>query len=96
MNKTMKHGALALGLIAGALLVTAPAATAKSIQRDGYFGGTWSPIGPKNNRHVKRYHRNYGGYYGPRRYSYYGPRAYYGDPYYYDYGPGVGFSFRIR
>jgi hypothetical protein len=103
MKNILRNGALALSLIAGAALIAAPATTAeaKSIQRDGYFGGTWSPIGPKNNRHVKRYHRNHGyyarGYYGPR-YGYYGPRyryGYYGRPYgYYDSGPG--FSITIR
>lgn len=101
MNKFMRNGALALSLAAGAALIAAPAsvAEAKSIQRDGYFGGTWSPIGPKDNRHVKRHHRSHGYYYGPPRgYAHYGPRrGYYGRyraPYYYDRGPG--FSITIR
>jgi len=101
MKTLIRNGALALSLIAGAALVAAPAttATAKSIQQDGYFGGTWRPIGPKNNRYVNRYdrHRGYGrDYYAPRRgYAYNGRRGgYYNSPYYYDRGPG--FSITIR
>jgi hypothetical protein len=94
MKNIIRNGALALSVLAGAALVAASATTAmaKSIQQDGYFGGTWSPIGPRNNRHVRNYHR----YYGPHgRYAYYGPRyGYYGAPYYYDRGPG--FSITIR
>jgi hypothetical protein len=108
MKNAIRNGALVFSLLAGAALISAPAttATAKSIQQDGYFGGTWSPIGPKDNRHVRRYDRRHG-YYGPRRgyyygprrgYAYYGPRRdyYYGSPYGYDYGPGFGFSIRVR
>jgi hypothetical protein len=105
MKNIMRNGALALSLIAGAALIAAPSvAEAKSIQREGYFGGTWGPIGPKNNRYVKRHNRGYyghgyygRGYYAPR-YSYYQSRRYgnygYGRPYYYDRGPG--FSITIR
>jgi len=97
MKKTIRNGALALSMIAGAALVAVPAtsAMADTIQKDGYFGGTWSPIGPRNNRHVQNYYRHYG-YYGPRgRYADYGPRdGYYGAPYYY--GRGPGFSITIR
>lgn len=102
MKNMIRNGALALSVIAGTALIAAPAsvATAKSIQQDGYFGGTWSAIGPKHNRHVQRHERrNFGvrAYYGPRygygpRYDYYGPR--YGAPYYYD--RGSGFSITIR
>lgn len=98
-KNTIRFGALALSLFAGAALVAAPAttATAKSIQKDGYFGGTWGVIGPRDNRHVKRYHRNHDfyarGYYGPR-YGYYGPRYGYYSPRYGYYGPG--FSITIR
>jgi len=106
MKNAMRNGALVLSLLAGAALVSAPAtAEAKSIQQDGYFGGTWSPIGPRDNRYVKRYHKRYGhydrgyrydrDYYGPRVGFYYGPRyGYYGSPYYYDRGPGFSFSIR--
>lgn len=99
----IRNGALALSLLAGGALIAAPlsVAEAKSIQRDGYFGGTYAPIGPRDNRHVKRYHRNHSysyrdRYYGPR-YSYYGPSyryGRYGAPYYYDRDPG--FSITIR
>lgn len=102
MKNIIRNGALALSLVASAALIAAPASVqAKSIQRDGYFGGTWAPIGPKDNRYVKR-HRNHGYYargyrdrYGPR-YSYDAPRYRYGyrAPYYYDRGPG--FSITIR
>jgi hypothetical protein len=103
MKKNMiRHSALALSLLAGAALIAAPAsmAEAKSIQRDGYFGGSYEPIGPRNNRHVKRHYRNYGynrSYYGPR-YSYYGNRYRYGyrAPYGYGYDRGPGFSITIR
>jgi hypothetical protein len=86
----IRCGALALSLIAGAALLAAPASTAmaKSIQEDGYFGGTWAPIGPSNNRHVRRFYRHY-----PGDYAYYAPRGYdYGAPYYYGYGPGFSIS----
>ena len=102
MKNMIRHSALALSLLAGAALIAAPAsvAEAKSIQRDGYFGGTWSPIGPRNNRYVKRDRRNYGynrSYNGPR-YSYYGNRYRYGSraPYGYGYDRGPGFSITIR
>ena len=91
MNNAIRNGALALGLIAGVALVAAPPASAGSIQRDGYFGGSWKPIGPRHNRYVQRYsRRNYGpdvyAYSGPRTYygpGYYGPRGYYSSDYYY-------------
>jgi uncharacterized membrane protein len=85
MNKTIKHGALALSLLAGAALMTAPA---MAKHNHGRFGGSWD--------HRDHYARNY---YGPRYayrgYAYNGPRyySYYGDPYYYDYGPRVRFGF---
>ena len=91
MNKTIKHGAVALSLLAGAALMTAPA-FADSIHRHGHFGGTWNRIGPSH--HHDYYARNY---YAPRYayrgYAYNGPRYYsYDEPYYYDYGPSVSFS----
>jgi len=100
MKNIIRNGALALSLVAGAALIAAPAsvAEAKSIQRDGYFGGTYEPIGPRNNRHVQRYHRNHGYYDRGPRFGYYSPGyryGYYGRPYgYYDRGPG--FSITIR
>ena len=60
MKNAIRNGALALGLIAGAALVAPPPADARSIQRDGYFGGTWGPIGPRHNHYVERYHRRHG------------------------------------
>jgi hypothetical protein len=105
MKNIFRTSALALSLVAGAALIAAPAsvAEAKSIQRDGYFGGTWNAIGPKNNRYVKRHHRNYGynrgyynrGYYGPR-YGYSRYRGYGYGPYAYGYDRGPGFSITIR
>lgn len=94
MKNAIRNGGLALGLIAGAAFLASPAA-AGAIHKNGYFGGTWAPIGPSNNRYVKRhYHRHAPGlyaysepyYYGPR-YRYYAPRYSYYDPGYY--GPGV-------
>jgi hypothetical protein len=96
-NNIIRNSALALSLMAGAALLAATLGTAeaKSIQRDGYFGGTYAPIGPKNDRYVQRhrgsrhYDRRYydRGYYGPR-YTYRAPYRYgrYA-PYYYDRGP---------
>jgi hypothetical protein len=96
MKNAIRNGALALGLAAGAALLAAPSADARSIQRDGYFGGTWSPIGPKHNRYVKRHHRRH----GPAFYAYTAPRGYYYGPGYYGYGPRyyrprIGFGFSI-
>ena len=71
MKNVIRNGALALGLIAGVALVAAPPASAGSIQRDGYFGGTWKPIGPRHNRYVQRHNRRN---YGPDVYAYSGPR----------------------
>jgi hypothetical protein len=96
MKNIMRNGALALSLMAGAALIAVPTVSeAKSIQRDGYFGGTWGPIGQQSNSYVKRHYRGYygRGHYAPR---YYQSRryGYYGQPYYYDRGPG--FSITIR
>jgi len=88
MRNAFRNGALACGLIAGAMLISAPPAEARSFQRDGYFGGTWSPIGPRDNRYVHRYYRRY----GPSYYAYAAPGYFYG-PSYYDYGPGISFGF---
>ena len=102
MKTVLRYGALALAVVAGAALI-APPAEAGSLQRDGYFGGSWRPIGPRHNRYVERYNRrNYGpdvyayagpgDYYGP---DYYGPRGYYSSDYYY--GPGYyGYSYGRR
>ena len=100
MRHILRNGAVALGLIAGAALLAVPTSSANAIQQDGYFGGTWAPIGPRDNRHVRRYQRQHGYY--PDRYVY-GPR-YYGPGYYYPrrsygyYGPrrGLGFGFTYR
>jgi hypothetical protein len=91
MKNIIRNGALALGLIAGVALVAAPPADARSVQRDGYFGGTWSPIGPRHNRYVQRYHRRH----GPNFYAYSAPRYYEPDYYWgpgYYYGPGFSFG----
>lgn len=95
MKNIIRSGALTLALIAGVALVAAPPAEARSIQRDGYFGGTWSPIGPRHNHYVQRYYRRH----GPNFYAYagpgygYEPDYYYGPGYYYRPGLGFGLSF---
>ena len=100
MRTTLRNGALALALIGGAALVSAPA-SANSIHNEGKFGGTWSSIGPSD-----YLDRGYAGrvdplYEGPHVYTggpgYAGGGAYSGvSPYYgYTYGPGIGSSFRI-
>jgi hypothetical protein len=79
MANRVRIAAMVLGTIGLFSLFAAPVVVeARSIQRDGYFGGTWSPIGPRNNRHVRRFHQNW----GPDEYAFYGPRYHY-----YDYGP---------
>ena len=47
MNK-VKQGALALSLLAGAALVSAPPRLPNSIHDNGHFGGSWSRIGPSH------------------------------------------------
>ena len=108
MNTTLRRGALALALLGGVALISAPA-QAGSLQDEGDFGGTWTPIAPSDH-----YHQRYAGpvfgpfHYGPAPYNYYDPGlyAYYGRPVYgapeiYDYGPpliggpGIGLSIGI-
>ncbi len=91
--KSLRDGALALGLLAAAALLP-QAADAGSLQDRGDFGGTWTPIAPSDHHHwryAERYHYSepvfvapdyaYGpGYYEPESD---GPPLYYGD------GPGI-------
>jgi hypothetical protein len=108
MNTTLRNGALALVLAGSTMLATAPA-KANSIHDEGYFGGSWTSIGPSNyaeHRNGGRIGPLYGHrlyrYYRPVPYAYYGGPAYY-SPYYYSYGygppliggPGIGFSIGI-
>jgi hypothetical protein len=82
MNKIVKQGALALSLLAGAALMTTPAMA----NHHGRYGG-WG----HRDHYARNYYRPHG--YAYRGYAYNSPRySYYGDPYYYDYGPGVGFG----
>ena len=104
MKNMIRKGTLALALISGAALMTAPA-MANSIHKEGQFGGSWSKIEPSSGYYQHRRHAGrvgplysghyYRGYYGPR-YSYYAPRygyyRTYGTPYY---GRGSGVSFGI-
>jgi len=108
MNRTLRNETVALVLAGGALLAAAPA-NANAVDNEGYFGGSWSSIGPSNyyqRRHAGRVgplysHRVYREY-GAAPYAYYGGSAYY-SPYYYSYGygppliggPGIGFSIGI-
>ena len=88
--KSLRGGAIALGLIGAAALLP-QAASAGSIQSRGDFGGTWTRFGPSDHwRHGRHY---YGApvYVAPA-YAYdldYGEPDYYGPPAYYDYGPGI-------
>jgi hypothetical protein len=92
----LRDGALALALLGAAALTSAPA-SANSVDNEGYFGGSWSSIGPTNyyeRRHAGRVGPLYGNRnrvyvapyyaYGP---AYYGPSAYYSVPDD-DYAPG--------
>jgi hypothetical protein len=106
MNRTLRSGVLAVTLLGSATLMSV-LASANSVHNEGYFGGSWSSIGPGNSyqrRHAGRVGPLYGGRryyreYGPAPYAYYGGPAY--DSYYYDYGPpliggpGIGFSIGI-
>jgi hypothetical protein len=108
MNTTLRRGALALALIGGAALISAPA-QAGSLQDEGDFGGTWTPIAPSDHYHQRYAGPVFGpGYYGPPDHAYYDPGlyAYYGPPVFdapdeYDYGPpligapGIGLSIGI-
>jgi hypothetical protein len=94
LKKLLRHGALALALLAGAALLP-QTASADSYQRRGDFGGTWSRIGPGDNyrRHAGRHWRApiYAApayVYGP---EYYYEPDYYGAPYD-DYGPGIAYG----
>jgi hypothetical protein len=99
VNAILRDGALALALLGGAALTSAPA-SANSVDNEGYFGGSWSSIGPTNyyeRRHAGRVGPLYGNRvyvapyyaYGP---AYYGPSAYYGVPDD-DYAPGPNLTY---
>jgi hypothetical protein len=45
MNRTLRNETVALVLAGGALLAAAPA-NANAVDNEGYFGGSWSSIGP--------------------------------------------------
>ncbi len=111
MKTTFRKTAIALGLVAGATLLTLPAtiapAMANSVHREGQFGGSWSRIEPSSGYYQHRRHAaRVGPLYSGRQYDrgYYASRGY--D--YYDYGPrraynapyyddrGPGFSITIR
>ena len=82
VNAIVRHGAFALALLGGAAITAAPA-SANSVDNEGYFGGSWSSIGPSN-YYERRHAGRVGPLYGNRVYvapSYaYGP-SYYGSAY---------------
>lgn len=90
----LRNGAFALALLGGASLMSVTA-SANSFDNEGYFGGSWSSIGPSN-YYERRHAGRVGPLYGERVYvapSYaYGP-TYDGPAYDDDYvaGPGVTF-----
>ena len=92
MNTTLRRGALALALLGGVALISAPA-QAGSLQDEGDFGGSWARIGPSGHYHHRFAEHYYGApidvapsyAYGP---DYYEP-DYYGPPASYDSGPGI-------
>ena len=94
MNRTLRNETVALVLAGGALLAAAPA-NANAVDNEGYFGGSWSSIGPSN-----YYQRRHAGRVGPLYSHRVYPYAYYGG-YSYGYGPpliggpGIGFSIGI-
>lgn len=99
LNSSFRSVALALALIGGASLLSAPA-SAGSVQNEGYFGGSWRSIGPSNYEAEENADR-IGPLYGDRVYvapvNAYVPDAYappvYDAPYDYEYGPAPGDSF---
>ena len=82
VNAILRHSAFALALLGGAAITAAPA-SANSVDNEGYFGGSWSSIGPSN-YYERRHAGRVGPLYGNRVYvapSYaYGP-SYYGSAY---------------
>jgi hypothetical protein len=112
MKTAFRRTALALGLMAGATLITLPAAItpalANSVHNEGQFGGSWSRIEPSSGYYQHRRHAaRVGPLYGDRYYRGpgYAPRGYAS---YYGYGPrgyygapyyydsGPGFSITVR
>jgi hypothetical protein len=95
MKTAFRKTALALGLMAGAALLTAPAtvtpAMANSVHKEGQFGGSWSRIEPSSGYYQHRRHAGrVGPLYGDRYYrgrGYYAPRGYAA----YGYGPRRGY-----
>jgi hypothetical protein len=96
----LRHGAVALALLGGAALTAAPA-SANSIDNEGYFGGSWSSIGPSN-YYERRHAGRVGPLYGKRLYAapyyaygpaYYGPSAYFGVPDDDGYAPGPNLTY---
>jgi hypothetical protein len=90
---TVRHGALALALLAGAALLP-QAATAGSVHGRGDFGGNWIPIAPSDHydwRYTGRYYYSAPVYVAPN--YVFGPSIYdpdfFGPPVYEDNGPGV-------
>jgi len=80
MNRTLRNETVALVLAGGALLAAAPA-NANAVDNEGYFGGSWSSIGPSN-YYQRRHAGRVGPLYSHRVYREYGaaPYAYYGGP----------------
>jgi hypothetical protein len=101
MNRIMKKGLIAAVLLGGLALVSAPA-SANSIHDEGYFGGSYTTIGPgpyylrRGAGRIGPLHEGRGFAYGPPYAAYaYEPYAY-GPVYYprygfspYDYGPDI-------
>lgn len=93
--KSLRNGALALALVAGAIVLP-QAASAGSLHDEGDFGGTWEPIAPSDHYHWRYADRLY---YGGTVYAVpgpaFGPGLY--DPDFFgpplpDDGPGVALA----
>ena len=101
MNRTMRQGLITAVLLGGLTLVSAPA-SANSIHDEGYFGGSYTTIGPgpyylrRGAGRIGPLHEGRGYAYGPPYATYsYEPYAY-APVYYprygyspYDYGPDI-------
>ena len=97
MTYIVRNSALALAMLGGVALASAPALADSHNQRHGHHGKSWNGHAQNDWRRNNRFHNGYAydGYAYRNPYAYYGPRPYYGYGNYYNYGR-PGFSIYIR
>lgn len=91
MTNTIRNSALALALLGGVALASAPAL---ADHRHGH-GNSWNDAHNDWYRNHRFHGYGYNGYAYRNPYAYYAPRPYYGYGNYYNYGR-PGFSIYIR